>query len=152
MEPAYVDAGGELGQFIEAQNNLNADDLEAGVALSVHDSRWLINAADSVATRAGQFSVPFVAHTGELVPRLEVLLFLDRRMRRARVWHDDAGARDAHDAFLRLWSEMRTALIANPSLRVQVLESMASRLQDPESAADLLGLTSAIQGLIDSIP
>jgi hypothetical protein len=29
---------------------------------------------------------------------------------------------------------------------------MASRLQDPESAADLLGLTSAIQGLIDSIP
>ena len=110
LESAYLAAGGGIGHFIEVVNNLSADAIEAGTALSAKDRPWLVNCADRIASRAGELSEPFDARAGAAVPRIDTLLFLVRRMRRALVWRDEDGLISSHDAFTRLWSKLRTEL------------------------------------------
>ncbi|MEO7114928.1 MAG: hypothetical protein ABIZ18_03635 [Caldimonas sp.] len=132
LERAYIDAGGGIGHFIEAKNNLSADLIEARTALSVKDKRWLISAADRLESRAGELSQPFADQSNAIVPRIETLLFLARRMRRALVWGDDGGFRDARDSFDRLWSPLRSELAGKPSVSA-VQEALTSIVKSPTS-------------------
>ena len=63
--------------------------------MSVKDRRWLASSADRIASRAGELSQPFAERGGTVHQRVEVLLFLARRMRRALVWNDQSGYRSS---------------------------------------------------------
>jgi hypothetical protein len=150
MERDFVDAGGGVGSFIEVQNNLSADLIEAGTALSAQDKRWLVSASDRVATRAGELSQPFAEAANAVTPRVETLLFLDRRMRRALVWKDDGGYRDARDAFNRVWSSLRGELVGRAPAKVQALDQALISLGVTTSPANLKTLYLAIDALRDA--
>ncbi len=144
---AFTDAGGATENYIEVQNNLSADLMEADLALSVRDKRWLINSADRVASRAGELSQPFAAKAKGLTPRIETLLFLDRRMRRALVWSDDEGYRSANEAFKNVWSSLKTELGGRASDKAEALDQAFARLRGESSSANLKALYAAIQEL-----
>lgn len=42
-----------------------------------------------------------------VVPRIDTLLFLERRMRLALTWSDVSSLKNTQDAFTRLWSSLR---------------------------------------------
>ena len=145
-QAAYVDAGGGLDHFYAATNNLSADLIEAATALSVHDFRWLVGAADRIVARAGELTQPFVDLAGDQGPQIETLLFLIRRMRRALVWHDDGGLRDARDAFERIWSLRRDR--RQQPLRLAVVETQVDsalvRIGAAPSLKDLQSLYASV--------
>jgi hypothetical protein len=142
LEPDYIRAGGEIGDFIEAQNNLSGDLVEANLALSVKDKRWLVSAADRIESRAGELSQPFAARSNTVAPRVATLLFLVRRMRRALVWEDDGGFRDARDAFDRLWSSLRIELAGKPS--VGAVQGAVTSIGTSPTGAGLKKLYTAV--------
>lgn len=152
LQSKFIAAGGAISRFIEVQNNLGADLIEAGTALSVRDQRWLIGSADRIESRAGELSQPFLDHTDALAPRLETLLFLARRMRRALVWHDDGGYRQARDDFTRIASPLRGALGKRSPQGTRALELALQRVGDSPSRADLKSLYAAVLGLRHAAP
>ena len=147
VEPAYTDAGGRLNHFITARNNLGADLIEAKTALSVKDRRWLVSSADHLAARAGELAQPFAEHAGALAPRIDTLLFLARRMRRALVWQDNVGLRAARDDFRRLWQELRSELRNQPSGTRRALDEALTRMTDSASTAHAKALYAAVRQL-----
>jgi hypothetical protein len=152
LESAFVEAGGELGHFFEARNDLAGDLIEAKTALSMKDRRWLVSAADRIVARAGELSQPFAARANALLPRLESLLYLVRLMRRALVWQDTAGFRSAHDDFKQLWMALKAGLPSVPADRVRALDDALIRVALSRSAADARRLYAAVQGLRESLP
>lgn len=151
IEDAFLAAGGEMHRFFEARNNLTADLIEAATALAQKDKRWLINCADRIATRAGELSLPFATRANAVAPRVESLLFLARRMRRALVWHDTAGFRSAHEDFKRLWESLRDALASQPAARLTALDNALTHIANSRSAADVDALYIAVRQLRDAL-
>jgi hypothetical protein len=150
LQSKFIDAGGAISHFIEVQNNLGADLIEAGTALSVRDQRWLINSADRIESRAGELSQPFLDRADALAPRIETLLFLARRMRRAQVWHDDGGYRQARDDFRRIASSLHGDMGKRSPEGMRALELALERVGDSPSRADLKSLYAAILRLRDA--
>ncbi len=151
LEGAFTDAGGTPENYFEVQNNLSADLMEADLALSVKDKRWLINSADRIASRAGELSQPFAATSKGVTSRIETLLFLDRRMRRALVWSDNDGYRSGSEAFKNVWSSLKTQLGGRDSRKAEVLDQAFARLRVESSSANLRTLYMAIQNLRDTV-
>ena len=151
LESAFVDAGGELRHFFQARNDLVGDLIEAKTALSVRDRRWLVSAADRIAARAGELSQPFEMRANALLPRVESLLYLVRRMRRALVWQDHIGLQSAHDDFRRLWSGLKVELTAAPADRVRALDDALISLSLSKSSADVQRLYVAVQQLRETM-
>ena len=147
VESAYVDAGGQISDFFQARNNLTGDLIEAKTALSVKDRRWLVSSADRIAARAGELSLPFAEQANVLIPRVEALLFLARRMRRALVWQDDIGFGVAQDDFKRLWQALRDELEKQLPDKVRALDNAMNRVAVSRSSTDLKSLYTAIEGL-----
>jgi hypothetical protein len=151
LEGAYSDAGGQLENFFQVRNNIGADIVEAGTALSAKDRRWLVNSADRIAARAGELSEPFAERSNALVPRIETLLFLARRMRRARVWQDNVGFRAANDDFKRLWQALRRELRGQPAEKRRAIDEALNRAADSSSGADMKALYAAVLDLRDTV-
>ena len=151
IEPAYLAAGGQLSRFFEARNNLGGDLVEARTALSVKDRRWLVSTAGRIADRAGEFSQPFVEHGNALIPSIESLLFLARRMRRAVVWQDSIGYRNAHDDFKRLWDGVRDQLRQKSPDKVRALDDALARMTQARSTLEAKALYAAVQQLRDGL-
>jgi hypothetical protein len=148
VESAYVGAGGQISDFFLARNHLTGDLVEAKTALSVKDGRWLVSSAERIAARAGELSEPFAAHDNDLVPRIETLLFLARRMREALVWQDDIGFGVAHDDFKRLWKALRDELGKDERPdKVHALDEALARVAISRSSTDLKSLYTAIHDL-----
>ena len=147
VESAYVDAGGQLSDFFQARNNLTGDLIEAKTALSVKDRRWLVSSANRIAVRAGELSQPFAEQAKALIPHIEALLFLTRRMRQARVWQDDIAFGVAQDDFKRLWHALRDKLDKQPPDKVRALDEALTRVAISRSRTDLKSLYTAIQEL-----
>ena len=123
MGGPFTEAGGALHRYFEARNGLSGDLVEAGLALSVKDRRWLIGVAERIVTRAGELAQPFAERSDAVTPRIEALLFLARRMRRALVWNDSIGYQAAHRDFGSLWQTLRPDLIGSvPTLRIQAVD------------------------------
>ncbi|WP_295637050.1 hypothetical protein [uncultured Methylibium sp.] len=119
----FTEAGGALHRYFEARNGLSGDLVEAGLALSVKDHRWLIGVAERIVTRAGELAQPFAERSDKLTPQIETLLFLARRMRRALVWHDSIGYQGARGDFGSLWQAMLPELAPSvPAGRIQALD------------------------------
>lgn len=151
LEPDFLSAGGELRHFFEAHNNLSADLVEARIALSVKDKRWLVSCADRIAMRAGELSQPFAAHADALLPRIDSLLFLARRMRTALVWSDRSGLDSAQVDFRRLWPPLRLTLKGQPAARLQAIDDALTRTAESHSASDGKALYGAVQALRDGL-
>lgn len=147
LQSKFIAAGGAISRFIEVQNNLGADLMEAGTALSVRDQRWLINSADRIESRAGELSQPFLDRSDALSPRIETLLFLARRMRRARVWHDDGGYRQAFDDFKRVAAPLRAELGKRSPQGTLALDRALERIGNSPTSADLKALYADVLGL-----
>ena len=152
LQSKFIAAGGAISRFIEVQNNLGADLIEAGTALSVRDQRWLISSADRIESRAGELSQPFLDRTDALFPRIETLLFLARRMRRALVWHDDGGYRQAFDDFRRVASPLHAELGKRSPEGTRALDRALERMGDSPSSVGLKALYAAILRLRDGSP
>ena len=152
LQTAFLAAGGAISHFIEAQNNLGGDLIEAGTALSARDQHWLISSADRIEARAGELSQPFMDRTDTIGPRVETLLFLARRMRRALVWHDDAGYRQASDDFKRTASSLRAELDKRSPEKARALRLALERISASPSSAELKSLYGATLRLRDAAP
>lgn len=148
MQAPFIEAGGALHRYFEVRNGLSGDLVEAGLALSVKDRRWLIGVADRIASRAGELAQPFVDRSDRLTPRIETLLFLARRMRRALVWNDSIGYQGARRDFASLWQTLRPDLAASvPAIRIQALDQALQSAAHSRSANDGKRLYEAVQAL-----
>ncbi len=148
LEQTFLSANGSIARFIEVQNNLGADLIEAGLALSTRDQRWLISSADRIDSRAGELSRPFADPADDrLVPRVETLLFLARRMRRARVWSDEGGLRRASDDFKRLAASLNHELAGRSPEKERALAQALKALDHSASSADLKSLYATVDSL-----
>lgn len=148
MGGPFTEAGGALHRYFEAKNGLNGDLVEAGLALSVKDRRWLIGVAERIVTRAGELSQPFAERSDAVTPRIETLLFLARRMRRALVWSDAFGYQGAHQDFDSLWQTLRVELAARvPAGRIQALDQALQRAASSRTAENGRRLYQAVRAL-----
>lgn len=147
LESQFLDAGGTLSHFFEVRNDLGGDLGEARTALAAQDRRWLAAAADRIVQRAGELSQPFARHADALLPRLETLMYLARRMRSALVWQDTDGFRLAHDDFDRLWQAVKRELASAPPERVRAVDDALLSTSLSRSPADVRKLYAAIQAL-----
>lgn len=145
LEASFTEAGGELHRFFQARNDLSGDLIEAGTAISVKDRRWLVNVADRIVARAGELAQPFVAGSaGGLQQRIEVLIFLARRMRRALVWADDTGFRSAQSDFKRLWQQTAAELAPTLQSRRRALDEALQRTALTKSTRSVRELYDAV--------
>lgn len=151
LQTTYVTSGGTLEHFFEVQNNLSADLMEADTATSVQDQRWLVRAADHLVARAGELSEPFKPRNNSILPRVETLLFLARRMRRARIWQDDIGYTDASATFGRLWPVLRRDLPASMAPQATALELALSGIGASSSSADIRKFYLTVAALRDAV-
>jgi hypothetical protein len=147
LEAAFTQAGGELHRYFQARIDLTGDLIEAGTALSVNDRRWLVSSADRIAARAGELSQPFAGRNGSVQQRIDVLLFLARRTRRALVWTDEFGYRSAHDDFKRLWQSTASELPPEASAPRRALDEALQRLTLSRSTAAIKQLHDAVAAL-----
>lgn len=147
LESAYLAAGGGIGDFIAVVNNLSADAIEAGTALSAKDRGWLVSCADRIASRAGELSQPFDRRANAVVPRIDTLLFLARRMRRALVWSDEGGLLNARDSFTRLWSSLCDELAGKQPTEVGAVQRALANVGKAPSLGDVKRLYEATQAL-----
>lgn len=152
LQSTFIASGGAISRFIEVRNNLGADLIEAGTALSARDQRWLISSADRIESRIGELSQPFLDGTDAIGPRVETLLFLARRMRRALVWHDDGGYRQASDDFRRVASSLRGDLEKQSPKRAHALQLALDQFSDSPSSVGLKALYGATLRLRDATP
>jgi hypothetical protein len=148
LESAFTEAGGALHRFFQARNSLSGDLPEARTALSVKDRRWLASVANRIVSRAGELSQPFSERGGTERERIEVLLYLARRMRLALVWGDSFGYRSAHDDFKRLWEVARGGLAATvPADKLRDLDDALIRLALSKAAVDVKRLYDTVAAL-----
>jgi hypothetical protein len=148
LDAAYVQAGGDRYRFFEGRNGLRGDLVEARTALSVKDSRWLVSTADRILAHAGELALPFAMHANVLVPRLEALLSLARRMRRARVWNDASGYEAAQQDFDTLWKALRGELGGKVATeRMRALDDALRGLTSSATSGDLRRLYDAVAAL-----
>lgn len=148
MGGLFTEAGGALHRYFEVRNGLSGDLVEAGLALSVKDRRWLIGVAERIVTHAGELAQPFAERSDAVTPRIETLLFLARRMRRALVWNDSFGYQGAHQDFASLWQTLRLELAASvPAARIQALDQALQRAARLRSADDGKRLNDAVLAL-----
>jgi hypothetical protein len=147
LESQFVAAGGTLSHFYQMRNDLDGDLVEARTALAAQDRRWLTSAADRIVQRAGELSQPFAERTDALLPRLETLMYLARRMRGALVWQDNGGFRRAHEDFERLWHAVKGDLAGAPPERVRAVDDALLSTSLSKSLADLHRLYAAIEAL-----
>ena len=146
IESIFVEAGGDLRHFFQTRNDLVGDLIEAKTALSVKDQRWLVSSADRIVARAGELSQPFATRT-TLLPRVESLVYLARRMRRALVWQDHIGLQGAHDDFKRLWLALRADLSSIPTDRVRAIDDALVNLSLSKSTTAVRQLYLVVQHL-----
>ena len=147
LESAYLAAGGDTEDFIQVLNNLSDDAIEAGTALSTKDRRWLVSCADRIASRAGELSRPFAGRADAVVPRIDTLLFLARRMRRALVWRNEDGLISAQDAFTQLWSRLRKELAGKQATAADAVQRALAGIEKPPTRAEIKRLYEATQAL-----
>jgi len=147
LEARYADAGGKLETFFEATNHLTADLIDARAAESVRDRDWLLASADNILTRAGNLTEPFARRTDAALPRIEVLLVMTRRMRRALDWQDDEGFEAALRDFNRLWLVVRSEIGARAPERVQAVEQALASIGQARNVANLRALSTAVHEL-----
>ncbi len=147
LEGAFTEAGGALHRFFQARNNLTGDLIEARTALSVKDRRWLVSVADRIVARAGELSQPFAERGGTTIQRIEVLLFLARRMRRALVWSDEPGYRSARDDFKQLWQSMAPEMASLAPEKRRALDDALLRLSLSRAAHDVKRFYDAVAAL-----
>lgn len=147
LEPAYLAAGGGTEDFIQVVNNLSADAIEAGTALSVKDQRWLVSCADRIASRAGELSRPFAGRADAVAPRIDTLLFLARRMRRALVWRDADGLVSAQDAFAQLWLKLRNELAGQQPTATDAVQQALTSLGKTPTRTQIKRLYEATEAL-----
>lgn len=148
MGGLFTEAGGALHRYFEAKNGLSGDLVEAAIALSVKDRRWLIGVAERIVTRAGELAQPFAERSDAVTPRIETLLFLARRMRRALVWNDSFGFQGAHQDFASLWQTLRVELAARaPAGRIQALDQALQRAARSRSTNNGRRLYEAVWAL-----
>lgn len=119
----------------------------ADIALSSKDRRWLISSADRIATDAGELSEAFSGHTNAITPRIETLLYLARRMRRAPVWQDSFGFRNARDDFNRMWLTLRPQLARQPRKDLAAVDESLTLFSRSGAGTDGKALYAAIQRL-----
>lgn len=147
LEGVFTEAGGELHRFFQARNNLTGDLIEARTALSVNDRRWLVSVADRIVARAGELSQPFAERSGTVNQRIDVLLFLARRMRRALVWSDELGYRSARDDFKQLWQSTAPEMATLPPQKRRGLDDALLRLSLSRAANDVKRFYNAVAAL-----
>jgi len=148
LEAAYTDAGGELHRFYAAKNALGGDLIEARTALAAKDRRWLVSVADRLIARAGELALPFAPRADAVTPRIETLLFLARRMRRALVWEDPVGYREAQRDFESLWKSLRGELATSvDAKRLDALDAALARAARSRTIADARALHDAVLAL-----
>ncbi len=147
LESQFTGAGGTLSHFYQLRNDLDGDLVEARTALAAQDRRWLASAADRIVRRAGELSQPFAQRADTLLPRLETLMYLARRMRSALVWQDPDGFRRAHEDFDRLWQAVKRDLSNEPPERVRAVDDALLGTSLSKSTADVRRLYAAIQAL-----
>lgn len=147
LEIAYLDAGGQLGDFLATRDMLAADLIEAGAALAAANRRWLISAAERIVQVADRLSLPFDQAGYQLGPRLKDLLYLARSIRRALIWSDDAGQLAAQQDFSRLWRSVRVVLETAHPNEVKRLNVALDRLSQSHAAADARALSLSVEQL-----
>jgi hypothetical protein len=147
LEARFTEAGGELERFFEATNHLTADLIDARAAVGVHDKAWLLASADSILERAGDLTEPFARRTDAVLPRIEVLLVLARRMRRALDWQDAQGFDAALRDFNRLWLIVRPQLADRTPDRVRAVEQSLASIPQGRTVANLRALSTAVHEL-----
>lgn len=108
---------------------------------------WLINSADRSVLRAGELSRPFDRRADVVLPRIDTLLFLTRRMRRALVWSDEGGLLNAHDAFERLWSSLRDELAGKQPTAVGAVQRALAAIGTAPSPGQIKRLDEATRAL-----
>ena len=146
-ERHYVDAGGQMADFLAARDNLRADLIEAGMALATPDKRWLVACAERIAERAGELSVPFAERDDILAPRLTTLLFLARSIRRAVTWGDADALADAQQEFGRLWRAVRVELSGKAPTESKTLDAALEKLKHSNTTADARALYNSVARL-----
>lgn len=147
LEGAFTQAGGELHRFFQARNDLSGDLLEAGTAISVKDRRWLVSVADRIVARAGELGQPFVGSRDSTQQRIEVLIYLARRMRRALVWSDESGFRAAQGDFKRLWKLTASELPPQAEAKRRALDLALERTALTKSVPAVRELYDAVAAL-----
>lgn len=147
LEARYTEAGGQLERFFEATNHLSADLIDARAAESVRDRAWLLSSADNILERAGDLTEPFARRTDAELPRIEVLLVLARRMRRALDWQDDQGFEAALRDFNRLWLIVRRQVAARMPGQVQSVEQALASIARSRTVENLRALSTAVHEL-----
>jgi hypothetical protein len=147
LKAAYTDAGGELHRFFQARNALAGDLPEAGTAIAARDRRWLVGVAERIVGRAGELAQPFVGRADDLQARIEVLIYLARRMRSALVWGDDIGLRSAQADFRELWRLTAAELPPAQHDRRRALDLALERIALTKSPRAVRELYDAVAAL-----
>lgn len=148
VEGAYTEAGGVLHRFYAARNALGGDLVEAQAALAARDRRWLAAVADRLLARAGELALPFAGGGDDLAARIETLLFLAQRMRRALLWEDPIGYRGAQRDFETLWKPLRAELAARADgARLKALDDALARAAHVQTPAAARALAAAVLAL-----
>jgi hypothetical protein len=147
LEARYTEAGGNLERFFEATNHLSADLIDARAAESVRDRAWLLASADNILERAGDLTEPFARRTDAALPRIEVLLVLARRMRRALDWQDVPGFEAALRDFNRLWPIVRSQVAARMPGQVQAVDQALVPIAQSRTVDNLRALSTAVHKL-----
>lgn len=147
LQSAYVEAGGSVEHFIQVVNNLSGDTIEAGTALSTKDQPWLTSCADRIVSRAGELSQPFANKVGAMTPRVDTLLFLARRMRRALVWRDQAGFANAHDSFVMLWLKLHEQMAGRYMPEAAAIQAALGDIGEIPTRAQIKRLYKATQAI-----
>jgi hypothetical protein len=151
MQTSFSEAGGRLSRFFAATNQLTADLIDARAAESVRDRPWLVDSADNLLARAGDLTEPYAARIDAPLPRLEVLLVLARRMRRAPAWQDAGGFAAARGAFDRLWPALRAELIVRAPRGVGRVDAARARITTAPSSANARSLYLELRGLLGAL-
>jgi len=151
LQSSFTDAGGELSRFFAATNALTADLVDAAAAESVWDRTWVVSAAENLLARAGDLTEPYAARIDATAPRLEVLLVLARRMRRAPEWLDTTGYASARRSFDRLWPALRGQLGAQRPHLVESVDAARAGIAGPPSPANAHTLYVAVRNLLGAV-
>ena len=151
LQSSFTDAGGELSRFFAATNALTADLVDASAAESVWDRTWLVSAAENLLARAGDLTEPYASRIDATAPRLEVLLVLARRMRRAPAWLDTTGYASARRSFDHLWPALRGELRAKRPHLVESVDAARAGITGPPSSANAHTLYVAVRNLLGAV-
>lgn len=151
LESSFTEAGGQLGRFFAATNQLSADLINAAAAESVRDRPWLLSSADNLLALAGDLTEPYASRIGAAVPRLEVVLVLARRMRQAPTWQDEVAFETARRAFDRQWPALRDELSTRRRHLVERVDAARAGIAISPSSANARTLYVAVHDLLGAL-